>query len=53
VTCLFIASGQITITKITPENRIEDIFENVLRVKVSIIKDTVLCPALSDLVTDF
>lgn len=50
---MFIASGQIKITKIIPENRIETNFETLLRVKVSIINDPVLCPVLPDLGSDF
>lgn len=53
MTCLFIAGRQITITKIIPENRIEANFETVLRVRVSTINETVLCPVLPDLGTDF
>lgn len=49
VSCLFIASGQITITKIILENRIEVNFETVLIVKDSITNGTVLCPVLADL----
>lgn len=40
-------------TQVVPENRIEGNFESVLRAKVSVINDSVLCPVLPDLGNDF